>query len=306
MAKMMTPAMQRIAIKNEKYLKKGIKERKYSFMKDAWRRFRRNRTALIGLILVAIMILIGIFAGILSPYEYDAIDSTVMSQGPSLQHLFGTDNLGRDLFTRCMYGTRYSLPIAMASTLVCGFVGCMLGLVAAFFGGAVDNMIMRFMDILQAIPSILLAIAILAVAGSGIPQLIIALSFSGFASFAKMMRAAVFTVKGSEYVDACQSIGAGNMRLMVRHVFPNSFGHVIIFAVSHVAQGISSISALSYVGIGLQAPTPEWGSLLSTGRVYLSSAPHMVIFPGLMILITLLAFNLLGDGVRDALDPRLK
>ena len=298
--------MQRIAIKNEKYLKKGIKERKYSFMKDAWRRFRRNRTALIGLILVAIMILIGIFAGILSPYEYDAIDSTVMSQGPSLQHLFGTDNLGRDLFTRCMYGTRYSLPIAMASTLVCGFVGCMLGLVAAFFGGAVDNMIMRFMDILQAIPSILLAIAILAVAGSGIPQLIIALSFSGFASFAKMMRAAVFTVKGSEYVDACQSIGAGNMRLMVRHVFPNSFGHVIIFAVSHVAQGISSISALSYVGIGLQAPTPEWGSLLSTGRVYLSSAPHMVIFPGLMILITLLAFNLLGDGVRDALDPRLK
>ena len=306
MSKIQTAKMQEISLKKARSFHSGNKEKKYSFFNEAWKRFSRNKTALIGLVLVILLILAGILAGLISPYEYDAIDSSVISQAPTAAHFFGTDNLGRDLFTRCMYGTRYSLPIAMASTLVCGFIGCMLGLVAAFFGGMTDNIIMRFMDILQAIPSILLAIAILAVAGSGIPQLIIALSFSGFASFAKMMRAAVFTVKGSEYVDACQSIGAGNMRLMVKHVFPNSFGHVIIFAVSHVAQGISSISALSYVGIGLQAPTPEWGALLSQGRVYLSSAPHMVIFPGLMILITLLAFNLLGDGVRDALDPRLK
>lgn len=305
MAKTMTPAMERLNQRNAKHKKKG-KEKHYSFFKDAWKRFRRNRTAVVGLIIVCLLLLVGVFADFITPYDYDAINAMEANQLPSLAHPFGTDNVGRDLFTRCLRGTRYSLPISMASTVGSGLIGCLLGLIAAFYGGKTDNIIMRVMDVMQAIPSTLLAIAILAVAGSGIPQLIIALSFSGFASFSKMMRAAVFTVKGSEYVDACQSIGASNIRLMLRHVFPNSFGHVVIFTVSHVAQGISSISALSYIGIGLQPPTPEWGSLLSTGRTYLSSYPHMVVFPGLMIMITLLAFHLLGDGLRDALDPRLK
>lgn len=303
MAKIVTPAMERL---NQKAAARKGKEKKYSFFQEAWKRFRRNRTAVIGLVIVILLLLAGIFAGVLTPYEYDAVNAMEANQTPSLAHPFGTDNVGRDLLTRCLYGTRYSLPISIASTVISGLLGCILGLAAAFYGGKADNIIMRFMDIMQAIPSTLLAIAILAVAGSGIPQLIIALSVSGFASFSKIMRAAVFTVKGSEYVDACQSIGAGSLRLMFRHVFPNSFGHVIIFTVSHVAQGISSISALSYIGIGLQPPTPEWGSLLSTGRTYLSSYPHMVVFPGLMIMITLLAFHLLGDGLRDALDPRLK
>lgn len=303
MSKINTPAMECLQLREAKH---QLKDKKYSFFEDAWKRFRRNRTAIIGLVLIVCLLLIAIFAGVLTPYEYDAINAREANLTPSLAHPFGTDNVGRDLLTRCLYGTRYSLPISIVSTIISGVVGCLLGLTAAFYGGSVDNVIMRFMDILQAIPPTLLAIALLAVAGPGIPQLILALSFSSFASFSKIMRAAVFTVKGSEYIDASQSIGASNFRVMIRHVFPNSFGHVIIFAVSHVAQGISEISALSYIGIGLQPPTPEWGSLLSTGRTFLSSYPHMVIFPGLMIMVTLLAFHLFGDGVRDALDPRLK
>ena len=302
MAKLHTEAMDRI---NRKNTTRAGTKKKYNFWTDAWRRLKRNPTAIIGLCIILFLFLLAIFADVIAPYDYIAVDYMAANQTPSAQHIFGTDSMGRDLFSRCVYGARYSLPLGLACMVLATLVGGALGLIASFFGGAVDGVIMRIMDVFQSIPGTLMAITVVACLGTGTVQLLIALAVSFVPALAKTVRAAIFTVRGNEYIEACRSIGAGNLRLMIRHMIPNALGNIIIFAVGSVSAGIMMIAMLSYIGLGVQPPSPEWGALLNAGKTYISTYPHMVLFPGIMIMLTILGFNLFGNGLRDALDPRL-
>lgn len=302
MAKRITPAM-------ERFERRGggkKKEKSSSYWSDVWRRLRRNPTAMFGLIVVGIMILCAIFAPIVAPYDYAATDYSAMCSRPSLKHIFGTDNLGRDLFSRCIYGARYSLSIGFATMFTSLLTGVTLGLVASYFGGRVDNFIMRVVDIFSAIPGTLMSITIVATLGNGLPQLLVAITIGLMCMMSKVTRAAVFTVRGNDFVESSRAIGAKNLRLMFRHILPNAAGHIIISAVGTIASGIMIVSTLSYIGLGIQPPTPEWGALLNAGKGFITSHPYMVVFPGLLILLTVLSLNLIGNGLRDALDPRLK
>lgn len=300
MAKHMTPAM--AALQKKKQNEAG----RYSFSREAWKRFRRNKTAVLGLVIIGALVFVAVFAGVICRYDAYEADYMALCQPPSSEHWFGTDNLGRDLFARCIYGTRWSLPIGLMCMVVALLGGGILGLIAAFFGKGTDAVIMRVMDVFQAIPGVLMSITVVAALGTGTWQLIIAIMISFMPAMSKTVRAAIFTVRDSEYIEAARCIGSGSVHLMLRHMLPNAVGHIIIFAVGSIAAGIMIVSTLSYIGLGIQPPTPEWGALLAAGKSYISSYPYMVVFPGLMIMITIFAFNLFGDGLRDALDPRLK
>ncbi len=302
MAKHITPAIE----KQMKIASKQKKEQKYSFWGDAWRRLKRNKLGIVGLILILILIVVAILGDVICPYDYAKTDVLSAYQGPSGAHLFGTDNLGRDIFSRCLYATRISLFIGILSSIAAVFVGGLCGLLAAYFMGATDNIVMRIMDIFQAVPPMLLSITVVAALGTGIPALVTAIMVSTMPLFAKTVRSAVLTVRSSEYVVASRTLGASNIRLMIRHILPNCVGHIIVFIVSSISGSILFISMMSYINLGVQPPLPEWGSMLAAGKAYIQSYPYMVVFPGLMILITVFAFNVFGDGVRDALDPRLK
>lgn len=303
MAKISTPAIEKFEKKNGKI---NGKQKKQSYWADVWRSLKRNPPAVVGLFVICALILMAIFAPLIAPYAYDATDYTAMSQSPSAQHPFGTDTLGRDLLSRCIYGARYSLSFGIFCMLAALATGGLLGLIAAFSGGVIDNIIMRIMDIFSSIPGTLMSITIVAMLGTGIPQLVIAMTVSLMTMMAKVVRAAVFTVRGSEYIESARAVGATDLWIMFRHVLPNAVGHIIIYAVGTISAGIMIISMLSYIGLGVQPPAPEWGALLNAGKGFITSQPYMVVFPGLMILITVLSFNLLGNGLRDALDPRLK
>lgn len=303
MAKMVTSEMIRI---NKHNTTKSGKAKQYSYWSDAWFRLRRNPTAVVGMFVFIAMILIAIFANFIAPYGYAEADFTAMRQPPSAAHIFGTDEMGRDLFSRCIYGSRYSLSLGLICMMVGLLTGGMLGLLASYFGGAVDTIIMRIMDVFQSIPGTLMAITVVAALGTGTPQLVVALALSNMPMMAKTVRAAIFTVRGSDYIEATRAIGASNPRLMLRHMLPNAVGHIIIYAVGSISGTIMVIATLSYIGLGIQPPTPEWGALLNAGKSYISSNAYMVIFPGLMIMIAVLSLNLFGNGLRDALDPRLK
>ena len=303
MAKLLTPEMARI---NRKITLKSGEKRKYSLTRDAWRRFKRNKTAVAGVAVIIILILLAIFAKFIVPYDVNALNPEASFQRPSLQHLFGTDMYGRDMFSRCIYGARYSLPIGLICMCTELLTGGLLGMVSAFFAGKFDMLFMRLIDIIQAIPGTLLAILVVAVLGTGLPQLILAVTISFLPGGAKTVRAAIFTVKNNEYIDAGRLIGLSNIKLMLRHMLPNSVGYIIIQSVSSIPLAIMVVSSLSYLGLGIMPPTPEWGALLNANRAYLQSYPYLVLFPGLMIFFTVLAFNLFGNGLRDALDPRLK
>ena len=303
MSKIKTPEMERI---NARIRTKDGKVREYSFWREAWFRLSRNRTAVIGMIIILMIILCAVLAGILSPYDPTVADYMAAKQPPSAEHWFGTDNLGRDIFSRCMYAARVSFPLGVICAVLGLICGGFIGMIAAFFGGKVDNILMRIVDVFQSIPGMLMAIVVVATLGSGTTQLLLALTISMLPSMSKTVRAAIFTVRGNEYMEASRSVGASNMRLMLVHAFPNAIGHIIIFAVGMISASIMIISSLSYIGLGIQPPTPEWGAMLSTGKDYMQSSAHMVLFPGLMIMITVLGFNLFADGLRDALDPRLK
>lgn len=297
MAKMETPAMKRI----NKKRKGGA-----SPTKDAWRRLLRNKMSIVGMTVIVCLILVAIFADIIAPYSYQEQNYSAISQGPSLAHLFGTDNMGRDIFSRCVYGARWSLPIGLLCVVAGMALGGTLGVAAGYCGGKIDNAIMRVMDVFQAIPAILMAIAVVAVLGNGIAQLVVAMSVAFMPNVAKTCRAAIFTVKDSEYVEASRAIGVSQARIIVRHLVPNAIGVIVINAVGMVGAAILMVSTLSYIGVGIVPPTPEWGAILSAGKEYIRSGVHMVLFPGLMIMLTVISFNLFGDGLRDALDPRLK
>jgi len=303
MAKLLTAEMARI---NKKITLKSGEKRGYSLTRDAWRRFKRNKTAVVGVAVIVILILAAVFAKFIIPYDVNALDPVAAFQRPSLQRLFGTDMYGRDMFSRCIYGARYSLPIGLICMCTELLTGGLLGMISAYFAGKFDMLFMRLIDIIQAIPGTLLAILVVAVLGTGLPQLILAVTISFLPGGAKTVRAAIFTVKNNEYIDAGRLIGLSNFKLMLRHMLPNSVGYIIIQSVSSIPLAIMVVSSLSYLGLGIMPPTPEWGALLNANRAYLQSYPYLVLFPGLMIFFTVLAFNLFGNGLRDALDPRLK
>ena len=273
---------------------------------DIWRRFRRNKLAMTGTIIFLLLILGAVFAGMLTPYDYAAQDFMARLEPPSWSHLMGTDNFGRDIFTRVLYGTRISLSISLLSVAVSLILGGFLGALAAYYSTRVDNVIMRIMDILQAIPSILLALAIAAALGPGTVNLLIAISISTIPLFARVVRAQVLTMKGKEFVEAARITGTRDLKIILKHMIPNSMGPIIVQSTFSVAGRIQVIASLSYIGLGIQPPTPEWGAMLNAGKQFLTTDMHMVIFPGIMIILTTFALNVIGDGLRDAMDPKLK
>ena len=299
MAKMYTPAM-------AQYAKKHKKPQKYSPAREAWKRLRRNRTALLGLIIIIALLLVAIFADFIAPYEYQEQIIADAYQTPSLKHLFGTDNFGRDLFSRCVYGARYTLMLSVLCVLAATCTGGVLGLAAGYLGGRIDNYIMRFMDILQAIPQVLMAICVSSALGNGLWQLITAMTISSMPIMTRNFRASIINVRTAEYIESSRAIGVNRVQMVIRHMIPNAVGVIVVYVVQTMSNSITVIASLSYLGVGLKPPAAEWGLILSYYKVFFMSFPHMVLFPALMIMIVVLAMNMLGDGLRDAFDPRLK
>ena len=277
-----------------------------SLWADVWYRFRKNKMAMFGLIVLILLILCAIFADFIAPYGYDDQNLDIAIQGPSREHLFGTDNFGRDIFSRIIYGSRISLQVGLLAVGVAIVVGGIFGAVAAFYGKAVDSVIMRLMDVLLAIPGMLLAIAIAATLGPGLGNMMIAIAIGNVPGYARVVRAAVLTVKEQEYIEAAQSIGANDIRVIFRHILPNAMAPIIVQATLGVAGSILSCATLSFLGLGITPPIPEWGAMLSAARQYLRDAWYMATFPGLFIMLTVYALNVVGHGLRDAIDPRLK
>lgn len=302
MAKNMTPAIEAY----QKRQKKNKSDKPESFGMEAWKRLKRNRLAIAGLVIIILFVLLAILAGLVSPFDPNAQNFSEASQTPNLKHIFGTDHLGRDIFSRIAYGARVSIPVGLACVAVSMLIGGGFGVIAAYYGGARDNLIMRIMDIFQSIPGVVLAITIIAAFGTGIRNLIIAISVSMMPACARVCRAAVLTVKENEYILSARLIGASPARQILKYMLPNAVGPIIVNATFMVATDILIVSALSYLGMGIVAPTVEWGAMLSAAKDYMRESPYMIVIPGLMIMITVFAINVLGDGLRDALDPRLK
>lgn len=285
-----------------------VGKRHNSQMYDAMRRLVQNKAAVLGFIIILIMILLAVFADVLFDYEEVVIKQNPMEmcQSPSMKHPFGTDEHGRDILARVVHGTRVSLTIGFTATIMASFFGGIIGAISGFYGRHVDMMISRIMDMLMAIPGTLLAIAIVAALESSMQNLILALTISSIPKFARITRGAVMTVKDSEHIEAARAIGARNATIIVHHVLPNCLAPILVELTISISFAILTISGLSFLGLGVQAPRPEWGAMLASSRTYIRDYSYMTFFPGLAIMLTILAFNLLGDGLRDALDPRLK
>ena len=279
-----------------------------SAFQETWRRFRKNPGAMLGLIMVILIVTVAIASGFIFNYEKDVIGQHISQrlQKPSPEHPFGTDELGRDIMARVLYGARYSLSIGIVAVIVSLLVGVTLGAIAGYVGGVVENIIMRIVDIFLAIPSILLAIAVVSALGQSALNLMIAVGLCKVPSFAQVTRASVLTVRNNEYVEACRAIGSDDWRIIFSHILPNSLSPIIVQATLRIGSAIISASALSFLGLGIPLPAPEWGAMLSSGRQYIRDYSYMTLFPGLAILATVISFNLIGDGLRDALDPKLK
>lgn len=265
-----------------------------------------NKLATFGIILFVVLLVVCLMAPIIAPYDYQAMDIRNKSQAPSAEHWFGTDHLGRDILSRVLYGGRYSITMGIFSLLVSLVIGTVVGSIAGYFGGWVDGVIMRFLDIIQSLPGMLLTIVMSAVLGSGYINTIIALSINGIPGEARMLRGQILKVRGNEYVEAAQAINCSRLRIILSHLLPNSFSPMIVQASMGIASRIMMASSLSFIGLGVQPPDPEWGAMLSDSRVYMREFPHMILFPGIAIALTVLSLNLFGDGLRDALDPKLK
>ena len=279
----------------------------YSQLGETWHRLRKNRAAVLGLIIITIVILIAVFADIIVDYT-EVVTPNVLEklQPPSASHLLGTDELGRDILARIIYGSRMSLLIGAMGVICSLGIGIVLGALAAFYGGILETIIMRLCDIFEGLPSFLMAIVITSVFGTSVVTLMMAITLGAFSACVRIMRGSVLTVKEQEYIEAAHALGANNWQIIYYHIMPNCVATIIVQATIRIGTGITTASALSFLGLGVQPPEPEWGAMLSSGRQFVMEAPHLTLFPGLAIMITILAFNMLGDGLRDALDPRLK
>lgn len=281
--------------------------KKKSQFPEIVRRYKKNKLAMVGFFIMCGFIFLIIFAGLFGSYE-DSITQDIMIklQKPSAEHWFGTDNYGRDLFLRCVYGTRTSLLVGLASTSFSLILGTLVGLTAGYFGKAYDTIIMRCMDVISSIPSILFAIVIVAALGTSTFHLIVALCISKIPMFARIVRSSTLKASGQEYIEAAVAGGTGDFRVLTKHILPNVLGPLIVQTTTNVAAMILQIAVLSFLGLGIPAPTPEWGAILSGAKGYLRNAAYMTYFPGLCIVLASLSTNMIGDGLRDALDPKLK
>lgn len=277
-----------------------------SLYKDAWKRLRRNKLAMLGLAIVLFLILIAILAPLLAPYDPIMRIKEDSSLAPSRTHLFGTDLLGRDIFSRVIYGSRISIEVGVVAVGISVILGLFFGALAGYFGRWPDAIIMRVADIFFAFPYILGAIAIMTILGSGIVNIFIAIGVLGWAYFARIFRGSILSIKNKEYIEAARALGAGNTRIITKHIFPNAIAPIIVLATMNVGTAIIVEAALSFLGIGVQPPTPAWGKMLSEALDFIDIAPWMMLFPGLAIVFTVLGFVLLGDGLRDAFDPKMK
>ena len=274
-----------------------------------WRRFRKNKTAVLGLILLLAIIVVAAAAPLMFDYEKDALEHNILDRFKTPfqdGHLLGTDQFGRGMFARIVYGARISLALGFGAILISVLIGILLGSVAGFYGGKIDNIIMRIMDIFLAIPHVLMAMIIVAALGSGVQNLLIAMAISSTPQFARIVRSAVITQRDSLYVEACRAIGTSDSRIILKHIIPNALGPIVVQATLNLAKTILNISFLSYLGLGVPSPTPEWGAMLSEAKDFMLYRPYLIIEPGCAIILSVLSLNLLGDGLRDALDPKLK
>lgn len=280
--------------------------RRHSQWRDVMRRLMRDKLAVVGLVIVVVLIFITLFAKVIAPYDYSAQDLTNKFQMPNAEHIMGTDNYGRDLFSRILVGGQISLLVALIAVVLALVVGGVLGATAGYFGGIYEVIVMRLLDILMAIPGLLLAVAVSAALGTGTMNTALAVSIGSIPSSARILRATVLTIREQEYVEAARATGSTDLRIIMKHILPNTLAPLIVDTTLRIGGCIMQISGLSFVGLGVQPPTPEWGSILSSGREYVRDFWPLVIFPGAAIMLTMFGFNVLGDGLRDALDPKLK
>lgn len=275
-----------------------------------WRKFQRrcrsNPATMAALVVLTLILLVAIFGSWLAPYNPLKPDFQAISQAPSAKHWFGTDQLGRDVFSRVLHGARYSISIGLLSVALGFVLGAVMGLFAGFFAGRVDAWLMRVVDVLLAFPGILLAILIVSIFGSNYLNVIVALAFFSVPTFARIARASALSIRTLDYVQAAEALGMSHLRIMFRHILPNATAPLVVYSTLRCASAILGGAALSFLGLGVAPPTPEWGLMISQAREVLRSAPHIMLFPGLAIFLTVLSVNILGDALRDVLDPRLK
>lgn len=283
--------------------------RKRSRMGEIWHRLKKNKGAMVGLAIVLILVIIALTCDVWMSYEDDVVAQSIRErlQKPSAAHPLGTDNFGRDLLNRLLYATRYSLSVGFVAVVIALFLGLIFGALAGYYVGTpLDNIIMRALDILHAIPSLLLGIVLVTAIGASTVTLMIAVGVAAVPNLARTVRAAVLSTRNEEYVESARAIGVPEWKIILKHILPNCLSPIIVQFTLRIGSSIIAASSLSFLGLGIPAPAPEWGGMLSDGRQFLRGSPHITLFPGLAIMITVLAFNMIGDGIRDALDPKLK
>ncbi|GIO99185.1 peptide ABC transporter substrate-binding protein [Paenibacillus lautus] len=274
--------------------------------KSFYHRLKKNKAALFGGYFLLLMILIAIFGPLLTQYDPTKVDYSTKLLKPSADHWFGTDHNGRDIFTRIIHGMRLTLSVGFISVIIGAAFGVVLGIISGYYGGKWDALIMRITDVMLAFPGILLALAVVSVLGKNLFNVIIAVSIFSIPTFARVVRGSTLAVRKLEYIDAMRSLGASDGRIIFGHILPNITSPIIVQATLRIAVAILTASGLSFLGLGAQPPTPEWGAMLNDGRNYIMDHPHVALFPGLSIVFVVIAFNLLGDGLRDVLDPKMK
>lgn len=286
---------------------KNIVMKKPSIFKEIWRRLKKNPTAMIGLSLMLLLVLVAVFADQIVPYsKATELDLANRLQWPSAQHWFGTDGYGRDVFARIVHGSRYSLSIGFLSTMIGLLIGGFLGILAAYYGGLVDSMIMRIADVLVAIPTILLSLAIVSALGASVAILIGAIAFTRIPVFTRVIRSAALNLVDQDFIEAAKAGGTPDLHIIIHHIIPNAMGTILVQTTMSVAFVIMQAATLSFLGMGIQAPAPEWGYMLNEAREFAKNSSYLLWFPGMSIVLAALSCNLLGDGLRDALDPKLK
>ena len=289
-------------------IKKQAEYKKRSQLSIIWNRLRKNKLAMLGLAILVVMVALAVCADWIADYDTNVTGMNMAErlQTPSAKHWFGTDSYGRDVFARIIHGSRLSLSLSIFAMLAAVAIGSIIGAIAGYYGGRVDDVLMRLMDILLAIPPMLMSISIVAALGHSMVNLMIALSLAYIPVFARVIRSSILTVKGQEISEAAKACGTRNARIILRHIIPNAIGPIIVQATLAMGSTILIISSLSFMGMGIQPPQPEWGTMLYEGRDLIRTSPYLVIFPGIAIALAVLSLNLLGDGLRDALDPRMK
>jgi len=284
----------------------AVKMKKRGQFKEIRRRFVKNKGALLGMGFIFIVVVCALIPSVIAPFGFDDQLLSRRFQSPNGIHIFGTDEFGRDIFSRVVYGCRISLTLGLVSVTISCFIGIILGCIAGYYGKVVDNILMRIIDIMLSIPNILLAVSIVAALGTSFFNLILAIGIGAIPGYARVVRASILSVKEQEYIEAARSNGASDWRIITRHIIPNCMAPIIVQATMSIAAAVLQAAGLSFIGLGIMPPTPEWGSMLASGRAYIRDYWYVVTFPGLAIMLTVFSINLLGDGLRDALDPRLK